>query len=256
MLNSDRPRRIGAGHSNTGGAMSSKYQPRGRLGRFVHTFEETAIAVILGLMTLVTFVNVVLRYVFNEALIWGLELTLALFAWLVLFGVSYCVKVTAHLGVDAVTSLFSRPGRRALAIVSGLLCILYAVLLMKGAWDFWAPFADMDRTSGRWFPTGFEETRSNGFYETDQIPIPFQWMNDALAAMFNSYEEGGQRMVDAYEKMPRVVPYVILPLGCALLLFRFIQATIGVIRGDRDSLIVSHEAEEAVERAAADEAKV
>ena len=30
---------------------------------------------------------------------------------------------------------------------------------------------------------------------------------------------------EAYDKMPRVVPYLILPVGSALLLFRFIQAS-------------------------------
>ncbi len=235
---------------------ASRYQPRGAFGRFVHTFEETAIAVLLGLMTLVTFINVVLRYVFNHALIWGLELTLVLFAWLVLFGISYCVKVTAHLGVDAVTTLLPAGPKRWMAILSGVICIFYAVLMLKGAWDFWAPFAGFDPTSGRWFPTGFEERRSQSFYESDQIPIPFQWMGDWLAYTFNSFMDGNQLVTEPYEKMPRLVPYVILPFGCALLLFRFIQATLGVIAGNRESLIVSHEAEEAVEKAAAEDLKV
>lgn len=235
---------------------TNRYRPTNSFGRFVHGFEETAIAVLIGLMTIVTFVNVVLRYVFNHALIWGLELTLVLFAWLVLFGISYCVKVTAHLGVDAVTSILPSRPKRVLAVISGLICIFYAILLMKGAWDFWAPFAGFDRTDGRWLPTGFVETRSNSFYESDQIPIPFAFMNDWLAYTFNSFMDGNQMVTEPYEKMPRLVPYLILPLGCALLLFRFIQATIGVIRGDRESLIVSHEAEEAVEKAAAEDAKV
>ena len=84
----------------------SRYQPRTALGRVIDSLEEGAIAVLLGLMTLVTFINVVLRYGFNHSLIWGLEVTLILFAWLVLFGISYGFKVTAHLGVDAVTNLF------------------------------------------------------------------------------------------------------------------------------------------------------
>jgi len=33
----------------------------------------------------------------------------------------------------------------------------------------------------------------------------------------------------------------------ALLLFRFVQATVRLVRGDINSLIVSHEAEDAVE---------
>ena len=51
-------------------------------------------------------------------------------------------------------------------------------------------------------------------------------------------------MGEEYEKLPRVVPYIMLPIGCGLLLFRLIQATIEIARGTRDSLIVSHEAED------------
>lgn len=222
--------------------MSYRYEPRTRLGRIVNTLEETAIAVLLGLMTLITFVNVVLRYGFNSSLIWGLEVTLILFAWLVIFGISYCVKVNAHLGVDAVTNLFSPRGRRRLALVSAACCIAYAALMLKGAWDYWAPFAALQPTDGRWLPTGFTEgVRDRAFYITDQVPMLgiFRWLEDAI----NYGEE--------YEKLPRVVPYSILPLGAALLLFRFVQATIEIWRGTRDSLIVSHEAEDAVEEAAA-----
>ncbi len=51
---------------------------------------------------------------------------------------------------------------------------------------------------------------------------------------------------EEYEKIPRFIPYAILPFGIGLLLFRFIQATLRLIRGEQDSLIVSHEAEDAV----------
>ena len=67
-------------------------------------------------MTIITFINVVLRYGFNTGLIWGLEATAFLFAWLVLFGMSYAVKITAHLGVDAVLNAVPPALRR----VSGL----------------------------------------------------------------------------------------------------------------------------------------
>lgn len=217
--------------------MASHYEARTGLGRFVHEFEETAIAVILGLMTLLTFINVVLRYGFNTGLIWGLEAVTFLFAWLVLFGVSYAVKVTAHLGVDAMINLFSRAARHKFAVLSGIICIIYAALLLKGAWDYWAPFAGLDATSGRWFPTGFVNSRDQAWYEVVDIPMP-EWLRFIEPIM----NEG-----EAYEKMPRFIPYVILPIGMALLLFRFIQATLRVIRGDADSLIVSHEAEDDVE---------
>lgn len=222
------------------------YEPRGAVGRFIHQLEETAIALILGLMTLITFINVVLRYVFNDSLIWGLEVVLILFAWLVLLGVSYGFKVTAHLGVDAVINILPNTGQRLLALVSAACCIAYALLLLKGAWDYWAPFAALQPTDGRWFPLGFTEgVRDRAFYVTDQVPMlgVFRWLEDAI------------NYGDAYEKLPRVIPYAILPFSTALILFRIIQATIRIARGSQASLIVSHEAEDAVESVRQNEAK-
>jgi C4-dicarboxylate transporter DctQ subunit len=212
------------------------------LGRFVHSFEENVIAILLGLMTLLVFLNVVRRYVYNESLIWSLEVTLTLFAWLVLFGVAYCFKVTAHLGVDAIINIVPRTVRLAMAALSVLACVVFALLIAKGAWDYWAPFADLPKTSGRWFPTGIDwSTRSTSYFETDQIPMPG----------FLKFLEGWINYDEAYSKMPRVIPYTILPVAAALILFRVIQAGVRVAKGLQESLIVSHEAEDAVEEVAA-----
>jgi len=216
-------------------------QPRpqgGPLARAVDRFEQTAIALLLGLMTLVTFVNVVLRYVFNTGILWGVELTGFLFAWLVVFGVSHGVRVGAHLGVDALLMALPRGLRRGLGLAAVAVCMAYAFLLLKGAWDYWANFANLPQTTGRWFPTGFEEmtrTSFRGWYETEDIPMPSvlrfvePWMNEG----------------ESYGKLPRFIPYVILPAGAALLLLRFSQAAARLARGEAATLIASHEAEDA-----------
>lgn len=219
----------------------SKAPPATGIGAFFDGLEENLMALILGLMVVLTFVNVVLRYVFNASLIWGLEVVLMLFSALVLLGISYGVKKTTHLGVDAIINMLPNRQKRVLTLISALCCILYAILLMKGAWDYWAPFAGLDVTSGRWFPTGFTPTRTRAFMETDQVPMPA-----ILNFLSNLINDG-----DAYGKLPDVVPYTMLPVGAALLLLRFVQATIRIIQGKQDTLIVSHEAEEAVEEAAA-----
>ena len=213
---------------------------RSSAGQLINSLEENLIAFILGAMTLTTFVNVVIRKGFNGNILWALELTVFLFAWLVLLGVSHCVKIGAHLGVDAITNIVSLPVRRAMALTSAVACLVFTFLLLKGSWDYWAPFANLSPTSGRWFPTGFNEVRGQGWYEVNDIPMiaPLRFLED----MFN---DG-----DAYEKIPRFIPYMVMPLSMALLLFRFIQATIALWKGEIDSLIVSHEAEDAVEEAA------
>jgi len=213
-----------------------------RIRQFFGHVEETLIVVLLGLMTLITFANVVARYGFNENILWALELTVFMFAWLVLLGVSYCVKINVHLGVDAITSIVSRPVARFLGLMSGVACIVFAFLLLKGSWDYWANFANLPGTDGRWFPLGFEDKfRGKGWYEVESVFMPemLQWMAD----IFNE----GER----YEKLPRLIPYAVLPLSMALLLFRFLQATWALWKGQITSLIVSHEAEDDVEAAAA-----
>jgi C4-dicarboxylate transporter DctQ subunit len=216
--------------------MSAHYQPQTALGRAVNEIEETAIALILGIMTLITFTNVILRYGFNTGLIWGLEMVSFLFAWLVLFGISYAVKVTAHLGVDAVINLFDTRVKRVLAIIAVAVCIAYAFLLLKGAWDYWAPFAGLDSTTGRWFPTGFANSRDQAWYETNDIPLP----------EFLRFLEASMNQGEEYEKLPRFIPYAMLPFGAALLLFRFIQAGVRIVKGTQATIIVSHEAEDDV----------
>ncbi len=218
------------------------HEPRTAFDRF----QENFVAVLLGLMTIVTFANVVARYVLNTGILWGLEVTVFLFGWMVLIGAAYAVKTKAHLGVDAVLLAVARPGRRLLGLFAALCCILYALLLLKGSWDYWANFANLPATEGRWFPLGFEEKfRGKGWYETQDTPMPvlfglhpLDWIQD----IFNEGEE--------YEKIPRLLPYFVLPLAMALLLYRYVQAFVAIWRGRVDSLVASHEAEEAVEDAA------
>ena len=152
---------------------------------FVDTIEETFIAVTLGLMTIITFANVVARYVFNSNILWGLELTVFLFAWLVLIGASYGVKKGFHIGVDVVVNLLPPSARRVITLIACGACILFAALLLKGAWDYWSPFIG-----------------KRAFLETNDVPVPFflTWMKDV-------FNEG-----EAYEKLPRFIPYFALPL--------------------------------------------
>lgn len=196
--------------------------------------EETLIAALLGLMTLLTFANVIARYVFNSNILWALELTVFAFGWLVLLGASYAVKKGMHLGVDLVINAVQPRTRRALGLVSAACCIAFAFLLLKGGYDYWAVFADLPPTEGRWFPLGFPETfRSQSFYEVNDIPLPG----------FLRFVEGWLLYPGdpPFEKVPKAIPYIVLPVSAALLLFRFLQASWHIWHGKTDRLVVIHE---------------
>lgn len=208
----------------------------------IDRIEETVIAVLLGLMTVVTFANVIARFVFNSNILWALELTVFMFGWLVLLGASYAVKKHAHLGVDAIINMVSPPVRRILGLVSVGCCLVFSLLLLKGAYDYWAVFADLPPTSGRWFPTGFDAgARSQSFYEVNDVPMiaPLRFLEELI-----NYGE-------SYEKLPKVIPYLVLPVSMALLTFRFVQAALAIWRGEIDRLVASHEVEDELQEARA-----
>lgn len=106
-----------------------------RLGWF-ERLEEGLIAFLLAAMTLVTFAQVIARYVFNYSFVWALELTTMLFAWMIFIGIPYGVRVGSHIGVDAfVKTLGPRAGRVVGAVAAGL-GIVYAVILLIGSWNY------------------------------------------------------------------------------------------------------------------------
>ena len=95
--------------------------------------EEGLIATILGAMTVLTFVQVVLRYLFNIGILWALEADFYLFAWLVLIGMSYCVRTRAHIGVDAAVRLLPPRTLRIVGLVVVALTLVYAGLMLYGS---------------------------------------------------------------------------------------------------------------------------
>jgi C4-dicarboxylate transporter DctQ subunit len=194
-----------------------------RIGGIVNQIEETLIAVLLGLMTLITFANVIARYVFNDNILWALEATVFLFAWLVLLGASHCVKITAHLGVDALVNAVSPGVRRVLTLAAVLCCIAFSILMLVGGWNYWWKFAT-----------------TASFLEVQDVPMP-----DFLQFLAAWLNEG-----EPYEKIPRYIPYAVLPIGMALLTYRFIEAGWRVLQSRQTLLVASHEAEEMVEEAA------
>lgn len=107
-----------------------------RLKRFVNGLEEGIISLLLVAMTLLVFLEVVLRFGFGTAFIWTQELTLLLSAWFVLLGVSYGLKVGAHIGVDAVVRLLPPVGRRIVSAVAVSLSLVYCGLFLYGSWIY------------------------------------------------------------------------------------------------------------------------
>ncbi len=132
---------------------------------FINSLEEGIISFFLAFMTLLVFVEVVLRFGFSTGLLWAQELTLLLGAWMVLFGVSYGLKIGSHLGVDALVRVLSSKVRRLVTIAAVLASLFYCGLFIRGSWVYLAKMYQVniymhDLPIPKWFamcilPLGF-----------------------------------------------------------------------------------------------------
>lgn len=104
--------------------------------RWLKYFEEGTITFLMAAMTLLTFMQVIARYVFNYSFVWVLEATGVMFAWLIFVGMSYGVRVGAHIGVDAAVKLLGATAARVVGAIAALLCIAYALIVAYGSYQY------------------------------------------------------------------------------------------------------------------------
>lgn len=144
---------------------------------------------LMAAMTMVTFMQVVARYVFNYSFVWALELTGVMFAWLIFIGMSYGVRVGAHIGVDVIVKSLAPRAARVVGSLAAALCIVYALIVTWGGYQYVTKMHDV------------------GILMQD-MPVQ-QW-----------------------------IPRLVIPLGFALLAFRFAQVLWRLASGQEAHMLV------------------
>lgn len=89
----------------------------------------------MGLMVLMVFGNVVLRYGFNSGITVSEELSRWLFVWMTFLGAIVAVRNHAHLGTDALVSRLSSRGKKACFVAAHVLMLLMCWLMFRGSWQ-------------------------------------------------------------------------------------------------------------------------
>ena len=171
--------------------------------------EEWLITFLIGAATLIIFAAVVHRYASGVAIPvlqdwllglhmgWAQELCIIMFVWMAKFGASYGVRTGIHVGVDVLINKLSE-GPRSKFIVFGLL----AGALFTGT--------------------------------ICALGAAFVWENGAHYA---TYKALGLNMEGLFEgpttpdlEWPTWIVYLAVPLGSALMCFRFLQVCVSFVR--------------------------
>ncbi|HEY4081253.1 MAG TPA: TRAP transporter small permease [Burkholderiaceae bacterium] len=170
--------------------------------RILDRLEESFIALLMALATLITFAAVVHRYASGFAIpglqdwllslnfSWAQEATIYLFVWMAKFGAAYGVRTGIHVGVDVAINRLE-PRKRGFFVMFGLL-------------------------AGALF-TGVIAT----------LGAAFVWRNGAHYYFWDLF---GMDLSDLTEgpttpdlEWPTWIIYMAIPLGSSLMCFRFLQ---------------------------------
>lgn len=97
-------------------------------------FEEKLLCVSLVFTTLVIFMQIIMRSIFNSSITWSEELTRYIFIWQIWLGVSIAERENEHIYLEIVNSLVkSEKIKGVIQIIADLIMIAFnAFLVVKG----------------------------------------------------------------------------------------------------------------------------
>ena len=89
---------------------------------------------VFGMMVVLVFGNVVLRYGFNYGIIFSEEVSRFLFVWMVFLGSVLMLRDNGHLGVHTITKLLPLAGKKFCKFVGDASTLACCVLMTYGGW--------------------------------------------------------------------------------------------------------------------------
>lgn len=105
----------------------------------INTWVTRIMALITIPLLIITFIGVIMRYVFNNPLVWVGQVLLLLFVPMLTLSGGYLIKTDQHIRIDLIYDRFSTRGKAILDvstfIVFFLFTLVFAYVTIKMAWD-------------------------------------------------------------------------------------------------------------------------
>ncbi|WP_071705938.1 TRAP transporter small permease [Murdochiella vaginalis] len=119
-----------------------------RIFKWIDEYLEVALGIaILSVMTIVIFIQVLARYVFQNSLSWSEELARYLFIWAIYLGISYGCKMSTHIKLDIMTKILPKKYHKIFDIIGNIVFAIFAIYIAFTGWELVTKQGLLNRTS-------------------------------------------------------------------------------------------------------------
>lgn len=98
--------------------------------KILNKLEEIFVGMAMIAATLVLFINIILRYFFNENQSWADEFVRYSIIWIAFIGAAICFRQGIHFGVDLLIKSLPKKYKTHLQVYINVVCILFVILLI------------------------------------------------------------------------------------------------------------------------------
>ena len=125
----------------------------------LNKLEEAFIMVCFAIMAFVLALQIFMRYVLNEPLIWSEELARYLFVWATFIGAGYGVRCKIHITMEVFFNMMPNPMKYVVAVLINIIAIFIFAYLI---------------------PFGIETVKTQWSIDSSAMQIPMSWVFAAV----------------------------------------------------------------------------
>jgi TRAP-type C4-dicarboxylate transport system permease small subunit len=103
---------------------------------WIEKTETIMLVLVLGIMVIFAFLQVVLRNIFNEGILWGDIFLRHLVLWVGFLGASLATREQKHINIDLFSRFMSDRGKAYIRLFTNLFSVFICYLLADAGWTF------------------------------------------------------------------------------------------------------------------------
>ena len=107
-----------------------------KLNSWIEGAETFVLVSVLGIMVIFAFLQVVLRNIFNEGILWGDILLRHLVLWVGFLGASLATRQQKHINIDIFSRFMSDKGKSIVRLITNLFSVFICYILAEAGWTF------------------------------------------------------------------------------------------------------------------------